>query len=87
VARLHFRGHTNRELRGLVWREPAILVGDAIMSSDRAVGTIRSTLALDDRLLGLAPLRREVSVGDEVDAGGRRARVVGLPFGAEDLDG
>ena len=87
VARLHFRGHTNRELRGLVWRDPTMLVGDAIMASDRSVGTVRSTLALDDRVLGLAPLRREVAVGDEVDAGGRRARVVGLPFGAEDLDG
>jgi len=38
-------------------------------------------------LLGLAPLRREISVGDEVEAGGRRARVVALPFGSEDLDG
>jgi tRNA-modifying protein YgfZ len=87
VARLHFRGHTNRELRGLVWREGAGIAGTEITASDRQVGTIRSTLALDDRLLGLAPIRREVSVGDEVDAGGKKARVVALPFGAEDLDG
>ena len=52
-----------------------------------ALGAVLGLAALDDRLLGLAPLRREVAVGDEVDAGGRRARVVGLPFGAEDLDG
>lgn len=87
VARLHFRGHPNRELRGLVWREGAGLAGDTITASDRPVGTVRSTLALDDRLLGLAPLRREVSVGDQVEAGGRPAQVVALPFGAEDLDG
>jgi len=87
VARLHFRGHTNRELRGLVWREGASLASDAITASDRQVGTVRSTLALDDRLLGLAPLRREVSVGDQVEAGGRPARVVALPFATEDLDG
>ncbi|HTK40070.1 MAG TPA: hypothetical protein VL287_00670, partial [Gemmatimonadales bacterium] len=61
--------------------------GAEITASDRQVGTVRSTLALDDRLLGLAPLRREISVGDEVEAGGRRARVVALPFGSEDLDG
>ena len=87
VARLHFRGHTNRELRGLVWRGKAPLEGDAVTASGRAVGSVRSTLALDDRLLGLSPIRREVEAGEEVEAGGRTARVVTLPFGAEDLDG
>jgi folate-binding protein YgfZ len=87
VARLHFRGHTNRELRGLVWRSPAPLEGDAVTASGRAVGSVRSTLVLDDRLLGLSPIRREVGLGAEVEAGGRAARVVALPFAAEDLDG
>jgi folate-binding protein YgfZ len=87
VARLHFRGHTNRELRGLVWRGAAPLEGDAVTAAGRAVGTVRSTLVLDDRLLGLSPIRREVPLGNEVEAGGRAARVVTLPFGAEDLDG
>jgi hypothetical protein len=48
---------------------------------------VRSTLVLDDRLLGLSPIRREVAAGAEVEAGGRTARVVTLPFAAEDLDG
>jgi folate-binding protein YgfZ len=87
VARLHFRGHTNRELRGLVWRSAAPLEGDAVTASGRAVGSVRSTLMLDDRLLGLSPIRREVAPGAEVEAGGRAARVVALPFGAEDLEG
>lgn len=87
VARLHFRGHTNRELRGLVWRGTDPLAGDAVTAAGRAVGTVRSTLVLDDRLLGLSPIRREVPPGGEVEAGGRSARVVALPFGAEDLDG
>ncbi|MGE5230413.1 MAG: YgfZ/GcvT domain-containing protein [Deltaproteobacteria bacterium] len=87
VARLHFRGHTNRELRGLIWRGAAPLEGDAVTAAGRPVGSVRSTLVLDDRLLGLAPIRREVTTGEEVEAGGRRARVVGLPFAAEDLDG
>jgi hypothetical protein len=38
-------------------------------------------------MIGLAPLRREVSVGDIVEAGGRRATVVALPFGPADIDG
>ena len=87
VARLHFRGHTNRELRGLIWRGAAPLEGDTVTAAGRPVGSVRSTLVLDDRLLGLAPIRREVATGEEVEAGGRPARVVALPFAPEDLDG
>ena len=80
VARLHFRGHPNRELRGLVWEEPGPLDGRVILLGDKEVGTVRSTLVFPHRRLGLAPVRREVSTGDEVTAGGRPARVVALPF-------
>jgi len=87
VARLHFRGHTNRELRGLRWIDNAPLEGGAIRFNDKDVGTVCSVLELDDRRIGLAPLRREVSVGDVVEAGGRRAVVTVLPFGAGEIDG
>lgn len=88
VARLHFRGHTNRELRGLVWRDTAPLLDGTILSGGgKVVGTIRSTLTLDDRILGLAPIRREVENGAAVTAGGRPATVVALPFAPEHLDG
>lgn len=87
VARLHFRGHTNRELRGLRWRGTEPLEGRTIVYGGKEVGTVRSTLVLDDRIVGLAPIRREVAVGEEVVAGGRLAAVVALPFGAADLDG
>lgn len=87
VARLHFRGHTNRELRGLRWDHPDPPDEDTILHGEREVGTIRSLLALDDRTLGLAPIRREVGVGETVSAGGRLATVVPLPFSAGDLDG
>jgi folate-binding protein YgfZ len=87
VARLHFRGHTNRELRGLRWMESGPLDGAAVRVNDKDVGTVGSVLELDDRMVGLAPLRREVSVGDVVEAGGRRATVVALPFGPADIDG
>jgi tRNA-modifying protein YgfZ len=87
VARLHFRGHTNRELRGLRWRRPEPLHGRAINKGEREVGSVRSTLSIEDRAIGLGLIRREVDVGDELLAGGQPATVVALPFGPEDLDG
>jgi folate-binding protein YgfZ len=87
VARLHFRGHTNRELRGLRWRRPEPLAGRSINKGEREVGSVRSTLSLEDRAIGLGLIRREVNVGEELMAGGQLATVVTLPFGPEDLDG
>jgi tRNA-modifying protein YgfZ len=87
VARLHFRGHTNRELRGLRWADTEPLDGRAVLYGEKDVGSVRSTLTLEDRALGLSMLRREVGPGETVVAGGRRATVVALPFGAEDVDG
>lgn len=83
VARVHFRGHVNRTLRGLVFEE----AGDSAPLSEREVelagkevGRVRSALALEQRVLALATLRREVAEGTVVRAGGRDARVVPLPF-------
>lgn len=87
VARLHFRGHTNRELRGLRWLGTAPLAGRGVIHGPREVGAVRSTLTLEDRRLGLGTIRREVELGDLVMAGGAEARVVALPFGGEELDG
>jgi folate-binding protein YgfZ len=90
VARLHFRGHTNRELRGLLWRgdEPEVENGAsrAVLIGDREIGSVRSRLAVDGRAIGLAVIRREVDLGAEVVAGGRRATVVPLPFRGDELD-
>ncbi|HVJ99486.1 MAG TPA: hypothetical protein VM365_01435, partial [Gemmatimonadales bacterium] len=86
VARLHFRGHTNRELRGLAWREPGAPDGRGVLAGDKEVGTVRSTLTVDGRTLGLAIVRREIEPGTDVVAGGREARVVQLPFGGDELD-
>ena len=80
VARLHFRGHPNRELRGLVWTDPLPMIDRLIMARGKEVGTVRSTLSLPGRRLGLAPLRREVVTGESVIAGGTAANVVNLPF-------
>jgi tRNA-modifying protein YgfZ len=90
VARLHFRGHTNRELRGLRWRggEPEPVNGGsrAVLMGDREIGSVRSRLTVDGRTIGLAVIRREVDPGTEVIAGGRHATVVGLPFRGDELD-
>lgn len=87
VARVHFRGHVNRELRGLRWDHPSA-PGDAdVLKDGKPVGHICSTLLLDDRALALASLRRELGVGETVDAGGRLATVVALPFGPDEVDG
>jgi aminomethyltransferase len=81
VARIHFRGHPNRELRGLEWEDSLPLIGRTIEGVGREVGTVRSTLIVGGRRLGIAPIRREVAIGETVIAGGRPARVVALPFG------
>lgn len=86
VARVHFRGHPNRMLRGLTWQTPAALEGREIVTPERQVGMVRSTLELPDRRIGLAILRREVDPGTQVIAAGRPALVVTLPFGGEDLN-
>jgi folate-binding protein YgfZ len=81
VARIHFRGHPNRELRGLEWEDASPLEGRSIEGAGREAGTVRSTLLAGGRRIGLAPIRKEVTIGDAVTAGGRPARVVALPFG------
>lgn len=81
VARLHFRGHTNRELRGILWDGLPTLAGEGVAADDgREAGTLTSLLALPDRLLGLGLIRREVEPGATVTAGGQPATVVALPF-------
>jgi len=85
VARVHFRGHVNRVLRGLVADHP--LPPRAVVStSDRAeAGEIRSSV-VSPRLgaIALAMIRREVAPGDEVSVRDGEhhhvARVIALPF-------
>jgi len=79
VARVHFRGHPNRVLRGLGWE------GDApadrtILAAEKEVGQLRTVLVVEDRSYGLALLRREVEPGAEVTVGGQPARVLELPL-------
>ena len=86
VARVHFRGHVNRFLRGL--RAESMPDGEAVVfAGDRDVGDVRSR-AVSPRLgaIALAMLRREVETGAEVTVrapgGETSAIVVDLPFSA-----
>lgn len=81
VARLHFRGHTNRELKGLVWEGGTRPEGDLVTDREgKELGSVSSLLALPERTVGLGILRRTVEPGTAVVAGSQGATVVALPF-------
>ena len=87
VARVHFRGHVNRQLRGLRFGEgPLPPRGAPISSADgRAIGEVRS-VAVSPRLGGvaLAMIRREIDPGASLSCGppeaATTATVTALPF-------
>lgn len=82
VARIHFRGHVNRSLRGLAFEGSEPLEDRALMLAGKEVGQARSALSLGDRVLALGMVRREVETGTVLTAGRRTATVVPLPFDA-----
>lgn len=85
VARLHYRGHVNRYLRGLRLSGP-VPRGATVVSPDGAtVGDVRSSVeSATEGAIALALIRREVADGAEVRVQlGERdvaATVVALPF-------
>jgi folate-binding protein YgfZ len=87
VARVHFRGHVNRHLRGLraAGAEPPPTGAQLVDADGRPVGEVR-TGASSPRLGGvaLAMIRREVEAGASLsarwDGGESRADVSALPF-------
>jgi folate-binding protein YgfZ len=81
VARLHYRGHANRGVRGLQLADGLPELGAPVVAGDREVGRVTS-VARSPRFgaIGLGVLRREVADGDRVDVGGAVATVRPLPF-------
>jgi folate-binding protein YgfZ len=67
IARLHYRGHANRELR--VLDADGAQPGDEIRHGEKVVG--RVTSAVDDVALGY--VRTELPDGADVDVAGRKA--------------
>ena len=90
VSRLHFRGHTNRDLVGLEFEgEPGDGDPLPVFWEDREIGRATTVAWLPDggaltapsgRWIGLGMLRGEPPAGTLVHAGGVGARVVALPF-------
>jgi folate-binding protein YgfZ len=85
VARVHFRGHVNRNLRGVQSAAP-VPTGAELFEDEKSVGTVKSSV-VSPRIgpIALAMLRREVETGAELTARweGREAvvRVREIPFG------
>jgi tRNA-modifying protein YgfZ len=87
VARVHFRGHVNRHLRGLTSPGAGALPRAAQLfdEQDKPVGDVRSS-AMSPRLgsVAIAMMRREVEPGAEVrvrwEGGEATAGVLTLPF-------
>ena len=85
VARVHFRGHVNRHLRG-VHSAAVIPWGAELFEGEKPVGTMKSSV-MSPRLgpIGLAMVRRDVETGAEIvarwDGGEAAARVAEIPFG------
>lgn len=82
VARIHFRGHTNRGLVGLAWQDAPDFQQGAVRQGDRAVGRVTSVAwcAAIEQYVGLALVRRDVDRDQPVRAGEAPARIVDLPF-------
>ncbi|HEY8061627.1 MAG TPA: hypothetical protein VID74_02460 [Gemmatimonadales bacterium] len=80
VARLHFRGHTNRVLRGICWAPGDRPTDPAVSDGGKVVGTLRTIVQVGDRSVALATVRREVNVGEMVRAGESEGVVVEPPF-------
>jgi folate-binding protein YgfZ len=87
VARVHFRGHVNRYLRGLMFEteDPAPSRAALVDEGGKIVGEVRSG-ARSPRMgaIALAMVRREIEPGTPLKAtwegGERETRVVRLPF-------
>ncbi|MEO7965816.1 MAG: glycine cleavage T C-terminal barrel domain-containing protein [Gemmatimonadaceae bacterium] len=87
VARVHFRGHVNRYLRGLRLSSDDTLPTRATLhdAEGKSVGDVRS-VATSPRLggIGLGMVRREVELESELmarwDGGEQAVRVTTLPF-------
>jgi len=83
VARIHFRGHVNRHLRGLIGDAPLAAGASVCDANDKVVGDVRSAAISPSRgPIAMAMVRREVETGATVSVGGVQARVVELPFPA-----
>jgi aminomethyltransferase len=81
VARLHYRGHANRGVRGVRFASGLAERGAPVTADGARVGRVTSVID-SPRFgpIGLAVLRREVAEGAVGDADGVALTVAALPF-------
>lgn len=86
VARVHFRGHPNRWMAGLLWESPPDMTSGAVEQDGKVRGRVTSVawLAPMEQYIGLAMVRRDTERTHPVLAAGAPAAVSALPF---DLEG
>ncbi len=80
IARLHFRGHANRTLRGISWMPGDGPTDVSVMAGGKHVGTLRTIAQIGEAYRALAVLRREVAIGDSVRIGESECLVIEPPF-------
>ena len=80
VARIHFRGHVNRVLRGFVLHGSTPPDDPALRLGERELGRVGTCVAAGDRLLCLAMVRREVEPGTALTWSDRDGIVAALPL-------
>jgi folate-binding protein YgfZ len=85
VARVHFRGHVNRHLRGLASAVPLAPATEVVDADGKVVGDVRSSVHSPRfGYIALAMIRREVAIGSRVNisvpGASTTAIVVDLPF-------
>lgn len=85
VARLHFRGHPNRWLCGLIWDEEPDSRLETITQGDIQVGRVTSLAAVEplNRQIGLAILHKKADPERPLVASNAPAMAVPLPFELE----
>ncbi|MBI4500408.1 MAG: hypothetical protein HY700_04535 [Gemmatimonadetes bacterium] len=82
VARLHFRGHTNRYLVGLAWQDAPDIEHADVSQDTRSVGRVSSIAWMGalEHYVGLGLVRRDTDLSRPVMAAGVPARATELPM-------
>ncbi len=79
VARVHFRGHPNRSLRGAILPPGHIDADRKLLHDGKEVGVLRTTVKTADQTFALATVRREVAPDATLHTKSGEVRLVPFP--------
>jgi folate-binding protein YgfZ len=82
VARVHFRGHPNRQLRGLIWDDDPNFNDASVSQDGKLVGRVTSAAWLPplEQYVGLAVIHRKANLDRPLIAADAAAAATSLPF-------